>query len=110
MIVGVLTESTVHLRDEIVAWRQARAAFRRRLVGETKARQVRVSGLLAAFACELAGARRAWFGPTPAGPRAAEREKQQSLTEAARAGPCEDPRATPLDSAPKSHFKKQKKH
>ena len=106
----VLTESTAHLRDEIVAWRQARAAFRKQLVGETKARQVRVSGLLAAFACDLAGARRAWFGPTPAGPRAAEREKQQSLAEAARARPGEDLEATPPASAPKSHLKGRKKH
>src|SRR3989442_1097205 len=110
MIVGVLTESTVHLRDEIVASRQARAAFRKQLVGKAKARQVRVSGLLAAFAGDLAGVRRAWCGTTPAGLRAAEREKQQSLAEGAPAGPRERPPATPLEPAPKSHFKKQKKH
>lgn len=105
---GVLTESTVHLRDEIVAWRQARAAFRRRLVGETKARQVRVSGLLAAFASDLARVRQAWFGLTPAGPGAVKREEQQRLAEAARARPRQDPPAAPPASAP--HPKGRKKH
>jgi hypothetical protein len=89
--VGVLTESTAHLRDEIVAGRQARAAFRNELERATQARQLQVSSLLGAFACDLEGVRRAWSGPAPAGPR-------------------EHPRAAPLEPAPKSHFKKQKKH
>ncbi len=104
---GVLTESTAHLRDEIVTSRQTRAAFRRQLVEETKARQVRVGGLLAAFAGDLAGARRAWFGLTPAGPRAIEREKQRRLAEGARAEPRQDLPATP-PLAP--HPKGRKKH
>ena len=65
---GVLTESSVHLRDEIVAWRQARAGFRQRLESETKARQEAVAGLLAAFAGDLAGVRRAWSGLAVAAP------------------------------------------
>ena len=107
---GELTESTAHLRDEIVAGRQARVAFRNELDRATKARQLQVSSLLGAFACDLEGVRRAWSGPAPAGPRAAEPERQQRLAEAAPAGPREHSRATPLESAPKSHFKKQKKH
>lgn len=109
-MVSVFTESTVHLRDEIVAWRRARAALRNELERATKARQLQVSSLLGAFACDLEGARRAWSGPAPARPRAAEPERQQRLAEAAPAGPREHPPATPLDPAPKSHFKKQKKH
>jgi len=99
-MVSVFTESAVHLRDEIVAWRRARAAFRNDLERATKARQLQVSSLLGAFACDLEGARRAWSGPPPARLRAAEPERQQS----------EHAPATPLEPAPKPHFKKQKKH
>jgi hypothetical protein len=108
--VDALTESTVHLRDEIVVWRQARAALRRQLAGETRARQMQVSGLLAAFAGDLAGARRAWFGAAPAGPRAAELDRQQRPAQAAPAGPREHPQANPPEPAHKAHYTKQKKH
>lgn len=109
-MVSVLTDSAVHLRNEIVAWRCARAAFRNELERATKARQLQVSSLLGAFACDLEGARRAWSGPAAARRRAAEPERQQRLAEAAPAGPRAHPPATPQEPAPKSHFKKQKKH
>ena len=107
---GVFTESAVHLRDEIVAGRRVRGAFRNELERATRARQLQVSSLLGAFACDLEGARRAWSGPAPARPRAAGPERRQRLAEAAPARPREHPRATPLERAPQSHFKKQKKH
>ena len=62
---GVLTESMTRLRDEIVEWRRNRQTLRTELEQSTKAAQVRVSGLRTAIAGDLAGARRAWFGPLP---------------------------------------------
>jgi hypothetical protein len=107
---SVFTESAVHLRDEIVAWRRARAAFRNELERATQARQRQVSSWLGAVACDLAGARRSWSGLAPARPRAAAPERLPRRAEAAPAGPREHPRATPPEPAPKSPFKKQKKH
>ncbi len=111
---GALAESTARLRDEIVAGRQARVAFRNQLVKETRARQVRVSGLLAAFAGDLAGARRAWLGPAPAEARAAERRIEPKRAEAAPAGsrPAVEasPPAAPLRFHPnRPHPKKHPK-
>lgn len=107
---AVLTESTTHLRDEIVVWRKAREAFRKQLAEETKARQVQVAGLLAAFAGDLAGVRRTRLGAAPAGPRAAEPKRPPGPAQASPAGPREHPAVTPPEAAPKSHPKKPKKH
>ena len=100
---GVFTESAVHLRDEIVTLRRARAAYRQEL-------ELEVSKLLGAFAGELEGARRAWSGSTPAPAPPAKPEKQPRLTDTAPAGTGKHSRARPPEPAPKSHFKKHKKH
>jgi len=110
LIVGVFTESAVHLRDEIVALRRARAACRQELERMTRARQLEVSKLLGAFAGDLEGARRAWFGSTPAPAPPAKPERQSRLTDTAPAGTDEQSRVRPPEPAPKSHLKKHKKH
>jgi len=101
--VGVLTESAVHLRNEIVALRRDRART-------TRARQLEVSKLLGAVAGDLEGARRAWSGSTPAPAPPAKPEKQPRLTDTAPTETGKRSRAKPPEPAPKSHFKKHKKH
>jgi len=64
--VATLTESMTRLHSEIVQQGLRRQAFREELARRTKARRESVSGLRAAIARELAGARTAWS----AGPRA----------------------------------------
>ena len=61
---GVLTETTMRLRDEIVA-RAEPGALRGDLARQTNERRMRVSALCAGFARDRAGAGGAWFGPTP---------------------------------------------
>ena len=107
---GVFTESAVHLRDEIVALRRARAACRQELEGMTRARQLEVSKLLGAFAIDLEGARRAWFGLAPAPAPPARPDQQPRPTDATPTGTGEHSRVRPPEPAPKSHFKKHKKH
>jgi hypothetical protein len=110
LIVGVFTESAVHLRDEIVALRRARAACRQELERMTQARQLEVSRLLGAFAGDLEGARRAWSGSTPAPAPPAKPQEQPGLTDTAPTGTGEHSPARPPEPAPKPHFKKHKKH
>jgi hypothetical protein len=83
--VGVLTETAMRLRDQIVASRHARVALRADLVRQTDERRTRVSALCAGFASDRAGAGRAWFGPTPGERRAAERQQQREAAENLRA-------------------------
>ena len=66
MSVGVLTDTTMRLREEIVASRHMRVALRDDLVRQTDERRSRVSALCAGFARDRAGAQRAWFGRAPA--------------------------------------------
>jgi hypothetical protein len=98
--VGVLTETTMRLREQVVAWRQVRAALRGDLVRQTGERRARVSVLCAGFARDRADARRAWFGPALSGRLAAERPPRQ---------PAERPPVTPLPQAHKPPLKKSKK-
>ena len=82
---GVLTETAMRLRDQIVASRHARVALRADLLRQTEERRTRVSALCAGFASDRAGAGRAWFGPTPGERRAAERQQQREAAENLRA-------------------------
>ena len=82
---GVLTETAMRLRDQIVASRHARVALRADLVRQTDERRTRVSALCAGFASDRAGAGRAWFGPTPGERQAAERQQQREAAEDLRA-------------------------
>jgi hypothetical protein len=82
---GVLTETTMRLREEMMAWRHVRVALRGDLVRQTDERRARVSALCAGFASDRAGARRAWFGPTLSEGQTAERQNRRRLAEAARA-------------------------
>ena len=68
---GVLTDSMVRLRDEIVSSRRARVTLRDDLVCQTQERRTRVSALCGGLARDRAGAHRAWFGPAPAKRQAA---------------------------------------
>ena len=65
---GVLTETTMRLREEIVAARHRRVALRGDLVRQTDERRNRVSDLCAGFAVDRVGAQRAWVGRAPATP------------------------------------------
>jgi hypothetical protein len=69
--VGVLTETAMRLRDEIIALRHARVALRGDLLRQTGERRTRVSALCGGLARDRAGAHRAWFGPAPAKRQAA---------------------------------------
>ena len=60
---GVLTESTVRLRDEILALRHNRQTLRSDLAESVQAIRGRVAALRLALANDMAGARRAWRGP-----------------------------------------------
>ena len=82
---GALTEATVRLREEMVAWRHVRVALRGDLVRQTGERRTQVSALCAGFARDRAGARRAWFGPTLFGGRTAGKQQQRGPVEAAKA-------------------------
>ena len=82
---GVLTETAMRLRDQIVASRHARVALRADLVRQTDERRMHVAALCAAFASDRAGAGRAWFGPTPGERQAAERQQQREAAENLRA-------------------------
>ena len=59
---GGLTESMTRLRNEILVMRRSRLRLRMELAQSAKSVQVGVSGLRAAIASDLAGARRAWSG------------------------------------------------
>lgn len=78
---GVLTETAMRLRDQIVASRHARVALRADLIRQTDERRTRVAALCAGFAGDRAGAGRAWFGPTPGERQAAERQQQREAAE-----------------------------
>lgn len=87
---GVLTEATMRLQEEMGAWRHMRMALRGELVRQTDERRTRVSALCAGFARDRAGAHRAWFGPKlserqtaemPQRPRRAEEAKAKSEDE-----------------------------
>jgi hypothetical protein len=82
---GVLTETAMRLRDQIVASRHAREAWRADLVRQTDERCSHVAALCAAFASDRAGAGRAWFGPTPGERQSAERQQQRETAENLRA-------------------------
>ena len=82
---GVFTEATRALRDEIVSSRRARAVFGRDLVDLTGERRTRVSALCAGFARDRAGVHRAWFGQALSECRTAEAHRQPTLGETARA-------------------------
>lgn len=75
---GVLTEATMRLREEMMAWRHMRVALRCDLVRQTDERRTRVSALCAGFASDRLGARRAWFGATPFEGQTAERQQRRS--------------------------------
>jgi hypothetical protein len=101
---GVLTEATMRLREEMMAWRHMRVALRGDLVRQTDERRTRVSALCGGFASDRAGAHRAWFGPTLFEGQTAERQQRRRLVEAARAKAQaeEQPPATPK-AEPRSH-------
>ena len=101
---GVLTETTMRLREEMVAWRHMRVALRGDLVRQTDERRTRVSALCAGFASDRAGAHRAWFGPMLSEGHSAERHQQHRLVEAAKAKAQaeEQPPATPM-AEPRRH-------
>jgi hypothetical protein len=101
---GVLTEATMRLRKEMMAWRHMRVALRNDLVRQTDERRTRVSALCGGFARDRAGAHRAWFGPTLFESQTAERQQRRGLVEAARAKAQaeEQPPATPK-AEPRSH-------
>jgi hypothetical protein len=82
---GVLTEATMRLREEMMVWRHMRVALRCDLVRQTDERRTRVSALCAGFASDRAGAHRAWFGPTLFEGQTAERQQRRRLVEPARA-------------------------
>ena len=82
---GVLTEATMRLREEVMAWRHMRVALRGDLVRQTDERRTRVSALCAGFASDRARAHRAWFGATLSERQTAERQHRRRLVEAARA-------------------------
>jgi hypothetical protein len=82
---GVLTETTMRMRDEMMAWRRIRVSLRSDLVRQTGERRNWVSALCAGFASDRAGAHRAWFGPTLSEGHAAERQQRRGLVEAAKA-------------------------
>jgi hypothetical protein len=82
---GVITESMMRLRGEIGAWRHERAALQNDLIRRTNERRTRVSALRATFVHDLAGAHRAWFGPTLSERRAAEKQQQQAEEAKAKA-------------------------
>jgi hypothetical protein len=60
---GVLTESTVRLRDEVLALRHNRLSLRTGLAESVQAIRGRVAALRQDVANDLAGARRVWRGP-----------------------------------------------
>ena len=101
---GVLTEATMRLREEMMAWRHMRVVLRGDLVRQTDERRTRVSALCGGFASDRAGAHRAWFGPTLFEGQTAERQQRRRLVEAARAKAQaeEQPPATPK-AEPRSH-------
>ena len=133
---GILTETTIRLRDEIVSSRHARVALRGDLVRQTDERRTRVSALCAGFARDRAGAHRAWFGPTPSERQTAERQQQGRLAAEVRAkaqaekqppatpkaepqrhetakpvpAPAARPPVAPLPRAQRPPFKGSKKH
>src|ERR1035437_7991511 len=96
--VGVLTEAAMRLRDEIVASRHARVSLRSDLIRQTDERRTEVSALCAGFACDRAGARRAWFGPTLA-EQTAERQQQRRVAESARVQAREKQRSLAEETA-----------
>ena len=133
---GVLTETTMRLREEMVALRHLRVALRSDLVRQTDERRTQVSALCAGFASDRAGAHRAWFGPTPFEGHAAEKHQQRRPVEAAKAkaqveeqlpatpkaeprrhepakpvpAPAAQPPIAPLPRAERRPFKGSKKH
>ena len=82
---GVLTESMMRLRDEILSSRHLRVALRDDLVRQTSERCGRVSALCAGFARDRAGAHMAWFGPILFEGQMAEKPPQRKPVEEARA-------------------------
>jgi hypothetical protein len=65
--IGMLTESTIRLRDEILALRHNRQTLRSDLAESVQAIRERVAALRLVLANDMAGARRAWRGPDVAG-------------------------------------------
>jgi len=93
---GPLTESMRRLCGEIVSLRGARVSFvkdlKREVVAlragfrrQNKERARTVMALRQEVAADLAGARRAWFGPTPAERRAKEEAERERLAALAMA-------------------------
>jgi hypothetical protein len=83
--VGVLTETTMRLREEMAAWRHMRVTLRGDLVRQTDERRTQVSALCAGFASDREGAHRAWFGPRLFQGRTAAGQPQREPVEAAKA-------------------------
>ncbi len=104
---GVLTETAMRLRDEIVASRHARVALRGDLVRQTDERRTRVSALCAGFARDRADALRAWCGPTLAERQTAERQKRRRLAEEATAKAQEKQRGLAQEATAKAQAEKQ---
>ena len=82
---GVLTESMMRLRDEILSSRHLRVALRDDLVRQTSERCGLVTALCAGFARDRAGAHMAWFGPLLFEGQIAENPPQGKPVEEARA-------------------------
>jgi hypothetical protein len=106
--VGVLTETAMRLRDEIVASRHARVALRGDLVRQTDERRTRVSALCAGFARDRADALRAWCGPTLAERQTAERQKRRRLAEEATAKAQEKQRRLAEEATAKAQEKQRR--
>jgi len=106
--VGALTESMTRLRDEIVLQRRQREAFQKELVGGSKARRDRVSGLRAAFARDLAGARAIWAAP--AALRAAVPKETCDVGPGFPGEPREELPSTLTKTRRKAHGRDRRKH
>ena len=121
---GVLTESMTRLRDEILVLRHNRQTFRTELERSTKAAQFRVCALRRAFASDLAGAHRAWFGSPSGGRPSTGADRPGRMAGVARGAPgvtlrpspephsetrIPAPPAPPVSSTDKAPFKKHRK-
>lgn len=101
---GVLTEATLRLQEEIAAMRRVRVALRSDLVRQTGALRSLVSALCAGFASDRAGAHRVWFHPRRFEDQPAERHPQRMPAEEARAkAPAAKRPAAAAHAKPRRH-------
>jgi hypothetical protein len=105
--VGVLTEATMRLREEMGAWRNMRMALRGDLVRQTDERRTRVSALCAGFAGDRASAHRAWFGPKLSKRQTAEMPRQPRRAEEAKAKSEEERRVLADEARANARAKQQ---